>query len=217
MAKEDMELSLSPFNGDDETWQTQAIVDDHSKVLMFMATSKYGELYFGVRSDGHRGWWFKEQGGGGAVTVMYSRDNDGNLLVALRNEMRPNMGGARRWCIPGGFIRAGESHVDAQAREALDETGVDTQEAYALPGLPFISNRAFFVANPIQGEGIHAYALQVPFTQLRETEDGYELTTHIPDFKEQEHFRFFEWREAVKKTADGIALAAIAQLLAAEL
>jgi ADP-ribose pyrophosphatase YjhB (NUDIX family) len=222
----------------EKKWQINALVVDSqtSKVLpleatvvQFRAKSDYGTLNFGMwPADGHKGWRWEEQGGGGVVTVLYSWKRDEHLsvperlFIGLRNEKRVNMGGdERRWCIPGGFIKPDETRYQAQSREAKDELGVETLEARELPGLPLNANRNYFIANPDEGQGIHVFALRIPFEDLvlctSEEPACYELTTHLPGFKEQEQVRFFHWRLASILTADMIAAGAMNRLLADEL
>ena len=50
-------------------------------------------------------------------------DADGRLLLVLRGRA-PSAG---TWSVPGGRVEAGESDVEATAREVLEETGVPVE------------------------------------------------------------------------------------------
>ena len=50
-------------------------------------------------------------------------DGDGRLLLVLRGRA-PSAG---TWSVPGGRVEAGESDVEATAREVLEETGVPVE------------------------------------------------------------------------------------------
>lgn len=173
--------------------------------------SRFGTWSYGLRPGGFDGWWFAEQRGGGAVTLPFSRV-DGELFVGLIEEDRANMGGVVL-CALGGFVDPGESHVDAARRETLEEAGLDPTVAAPLPGLPVVSNRLFFAANPHQGQGVHMYAFEVESAAL--TRESERMTWASPQGAEVREIVFLPWREAVARTADALALAAIARLLAA--
>jgi len=182
-------------------------------------TSKFGTLSYGLRPEGFDGWAFREEGGGGAVTVPYARTPDGELLLGLVREKRANMGAEPVWCVIGGFIDPGESHEEAQTRETAEETGLDATRAEELTGLPANANRAFFVADAFGNEGVHAYGLELPFDQLEEDGESWQLKNAalLAGFKKVDEVRFFPWKDAIKRSPDALARSAIAQLLAAVL
>ena len=177
--------------------------------------SRFGVLTYGQRPEGWDGWVFKETGGGGAVTLPFTRMSDGTVLIGLIPEKRPNMGG-EELCIVGGFVSPGESHDDAQTRVAENEAGLKTTCATELPGWPFDCNRLFFVADSAKGEGLHAYCLEIPEEYVVHGEDGFYYD--IPD---EDRGRFGKIANvvlmpihcAIRATPDGIALAAIARLM----
>mgnify|MGYP003475459716 CR=1 FL=1 len=182
--------------------------------------SAYGRLLIGSFSDGHTGWRFRETGGGGAVFLPYAYDANGNLYVGLINEQRINMGPGDHWCVAGGFKHPEESAHDAQVRESKSETGLDTTDAKLLEGKPVNSNRNYFIADSTKDEGIHCFALEVPFGEMTEDPaeaDTYSLSVEITGLKKQEHLRFFPHKTANLLTDDLIALGAIARLTAREL
>ncbi len=180
---------------------------------------KVGVLEYGNRPEGYDGWVFKENGGGGAITIPFAR-KDGQLLVGVILEDRKNMAG-KQWCAIGGLVDPGESHFDAALREALEESGL-LMRPELLPGLPTNSNRLFFVADPSADEGVHAYAVEVPFAAL-ELEDGgfYAIKADLPAElrgkifqKSSGHVRFMTWKEAINRSPDALFRAGISQLLA---
>jgi ADP-ribose pyrophosphatase YjhB (NUDIX family) len=129
------------------------------------------------------------------------------------------MGEEPVWCAIGGFVEPGESHADAQVREAEEESGLYTVEARELGGKATNPNRAFFVADAAAKEGVHAYSLKIPFDWLVADGNSYKFKDTDPSvgFKKAQAVKFFPWRTAVRQTADALARSAVAQLLAQEL
>lgn len=150
------------------------------------------------------------------MTVPYARTPEGELLVGLLLEKRANMGGEPVWCAIGGFVDPGESHDKAQAREANEETGLDSAKAEELAGMNTNANRAFFVADANAGEGVHAYGLSLPFGWLEMDGESYKLkdAALLSGFKKASDVRLFPWRKAIGRSPDALARSAIAQLLA---
>lgn len=184
-------------------------------------TSRFGTLTYGLRTEGYDGWAFREQGGGGAVTVPFARTPGGELLVGLLLENRPNMGDQPVWCAIGGFVDPDETHAHAQARKAGVETGLDTAKAEELGGMATNANRAFFVADANASEGVRAYSLEIPFDWLEpDGGDCFKLKDTAPllaSFGKASGIRLFRWRNAIRRSPDALARAAIAQLLATHL
>ena len=212
-------FELKPIPQDKKhNWKVR-INGEEQSVALIEISSQYGTLTYGLRPEGYDGWAFREQGGGGSVTVPYTRTPDGMLLVGLLPEKRDNMGADPVLCVMGGFIKPGETHDQAQIREAADEGGIDAAASKALPGKPSNSNRAFFVADAAADEGVHAYGLFIPFSWL--AVDGEHLKLKdaalLPAFKKASDLCFFPWKDAIGQSPDALALAAIAQLLAAAL
>ncbi len=84
-----------------------------------------------------------------------------------------------------------------------------------MPGPPINSSRMFFVADPVKGQGVHAFMYRVSETDL-EPDDGESFrikdTALFPGFKMASELRFFRWKKAVLLTADVLALAALARI-----
>lgn len=187
-------------------------LDDISTIEL---RAKFGVLTYGQRPEGYPSWVFAQQGGGGVITLPYVIPVEGELLVGLIKEKRANMGEEPVWCVVGGFIKPSETHREAQARELAEEAGfLEVLQSKEMPGLPINANRAFFVADPLKGEGDHAYCLRVSEGDLEADGDSFKLKDALlfPDFKKVNDLRFFPWRKAVLMTADGLALAALARL-----
>lgn len=206
-------------------WRT--FVDGEERpVSTIQLVSKFGTLTYGLRPEGYDGWVFREEGGGGAVTLPFTRTPKGELLVGLLLEKRANMGDKPVWCAIGGFVDPGETHKEAQAREAAEESGLDAVKAMILAGVPANSNRGFFVADASVDEGVHAYGMEIPFQWLdwldeKEEDDGGSFRLKdaalLAGHKKADEVRFFTWRVAIVRTPDALARSAIAQLLATEL
>ena len=127
-----MKFEVGPIPPDVNTgWNVTIGKDGTVKI-----SSKFGTLYYGFRPEGYDGWVFAENNGGGAVTLPYTYDENGNLLIGLILENRANMGG-EVLCVIGGFVDPQETHYQAQVRESQEEAGVDTALARELEGLPF--------------------------------------------------------------------------------
>lgn len=180
-----------------------------------LRNDKMGVLRFGRRPEGNPGWCWAENGGGGGTAIPYALNDQGELYVGLIREKRANMGG-ERWCVIGGFKDLDESHDAAAVREAYEEAGLDLKESYELPGLRANFNRAFAVADPEKGEGVSVRAMQIPWSLLQETDDGYGLKPEAQMLvtKGEQHVRFMPWKKAVHLGADVLARNAIVLLLA---
>ncbi|MFA6130839.1 MAG: NUDIX domain-containing protein [Patescibacteria group bacterium] len=181
-------------------------------VSQIVLESPMGRLEYGRRPEGYDGWAFAEKGGGGSCTIPYSHDPEGQLWLGLILENRANMGG-ERWCVVGGFKDPNETHKQAAAREALEETGFKMPEATPTTGLPVISNRLFFVADPTRDEGVHLFLVNVPWEAL-EAGEGAEQMKLRPSYqtwvqKGQMKLRLMPWRQAARLCPDPFLHASI--------
>ena len=169
-----MGFAKGPKPKGDHAWRVYINGEEVQQIgFLQLVSVKYGEVTLGLRPEGYVSWVYCEPKGGGAVTLPFTRMPDGQLLVGLLQENRPNMGAKPVWCVIGGFLTvvSGETHDEAQVREAGEEAGLDSSKAFKLPGLPGNSNRLFFVADPSRDEGIHAYALELAWADRFE-KDG---------------------------------------------
>lgn len=213
-------LEMAPIPADHKNagiWSGRAEFQSNgTSPAYFEATSQYGTLRFGLGSDGRVGWSWKETGGGGAVSIMFSlvpgKSVLDGLLIGFLAESRQNMGPRSQLCIVGGFKKTGEANEDANKREFEGETGGKLVTAIALDGLPFNSNRLYFEADPDAGEGVHAFAVNVQFDKLIPAADG---TMEHGDWKPKgSRLVFLPWRMAAQQTADALAGLPIVRLLA---
>jgi hypothetical protein len=215
-----MSVTFSPITDDKVgIWTTvKCDVDPQGNLRELEVSSKYGTLYFGIRSDGHLGWSWAETNGGGAVSVIFSLQPDKSIIdglwVALLPEIRANMGEGEHLCIVGGFKKPNEEPALANSREFASETGGEAIRAQpALAGVPINGNRNFFMANVHKGEGIHAFALEVPFETLIVASDG--TREHNSWKPKGKGLVFMPWREMAVHTPDAYAGLPILRLLAA--
>ena len=182
-------------------------------------SSRWGTLAWGAKLETGRekrceGWSFAEAGGGGAVTIPYVLHN-GTTLVGMILEDRPNLGSKAAWCAIGGFIDPGESHREAQAREAAEEAGVDTEKARELAGLPATQDRLYYVSDIEKGEGLHTYALEMSMDALEADGDHWRLKEGAgAGFKAPALVGFFPWRTTVQMSPDVCLRSGVALLLA---
>lgn len=88
------------------------------------------------------------------------------------HENRPNMGEEPVWCAIGGICEPEESHADVQEREAREESGLEIGKATLLPGLPFVNDRLYFMADSTKGEGNHMYQIELHHEMLEPAEEG---------------------------------------------
>ena len=172
-------------------------------------------LQVGTRPEGWPGFLFREKKGGGGFTIPWARDKDGKVLVGMVHEKRLNMGKEPVWCLMGGFVDPGETQDQTQAREAAEESGLDTRGAQKLPGAGLVSNRLFWIANVAKGEGGHVYHKEFSFDQLEQAEEG----TYRPKGgiikhgKKESPTVFFPAREAILESGDVFMHGAITKLL----
>jgi 8-oxo-dGTP pyrophosphatase MutT (NUDIX family) len=173
----------------------------------------FGTLEYGFR--GYDRWAFREQNFGGSVNIPYSVGPNKEVLVGLVLENRDNMGG-QVWCAPGGFSDGRETHAQTAAREFGEETGMsEISKPRHLPGLPVNFNRAFAVANPKLGQGVHNFTFHVPFDWLQPFEGASFMLKDeklLEGFRKVSALRFIPINQATLMTADALALAAIDQL-----
>jgi len=198
-----------------ERWDIRYVRDEYGVINFLQLSSRYGSLVYGLRPEGYPSWVFAEQGGGGVIILPYVIPVSGEILVGLIKEKRANMGEEPAWCGIGGFLNPNETHREAQVREFVEETGfLEAVQSEELPGLPINADRAFYVADPQKGEGVHAYCIRILDGELEANGDCFKLRDSVlrPGFEKVNEVRFFPWRKAVQITADGLALAALAKL-----
>ena len=120
---------------------------------------------YGLRPEGYDGFIIRERGG--AVTLPYMIDPDGQIYVGLVSEYRPTMGEERTLNAPRGMAEAGESHDDTAVRELGEETGYQakkTRMAELATGLNL--NSTFFDNSRAEQAGVSIYAFRVDTDEL---------------------------------------------------
>lgn len=93
-------FEIKPIEPDQMTWTVK--VD--GKVIrprLLEIDSDWGEFKLGLRPEGFHGWAFRP-GKSGAMTFPWARTPEGDILVGLIHEFRPNMGPGKVWCPMGG-------------------------------------------------------------------------------------------------------------------
>ena len=194
------------------TWTVKVDGKEISPRLLEI-NSDYGNFKLGWRPEGYHGWAFKP-GKGGAMTLPYSRTPQGDLIVALVHEHRPNMGARKVYCPLGGFVEVGEAADVAAARESMEEGGIDTKGATKLPGVDMNTDRMYYIMEEDDTWGMQAYGLQVPFERLEPAgDDLWRPAAGLISHKKESDLYFMPWRTAIVRSADTLALAGIARLL----
>ncbi len=195
-----MSFAMSDIaEGSKRGWTVRINGQEQQVAHIEISSSQYGALEYGRRPEGYDAWVFREKSGGGAVTLPYAKSPNGEIYVGLLLETRANMGPVPVLGAMGGFVNQGESHAQAQARRAEEESGLDTGKAQELPGVAGNCNRAFFVADANAGEGIHAYCLEIEFDCLQEDSGALRLKeAALIGHKKASDLYFLPWREAVR-------------------
>lgn len=163
---------------------------------------------------------------GGVITIPYSFTNDGQLLVGLIQEKRPNLvsdaiENTMVFDAVGGMVDPGESHEQASSRETVEEAGF-TVKLEELPGFT-TWNRLYNYCELDTGRGVlKRYVMEIPFAELvrRESGEGYVFGPgalakyKLNKTKEMPALVFFDWVRAAEITPDLIAHGGFIGLLA---
>lgn len=206
---------MSPLPDGERTYSVFADGIEISPKNLFI-TGQGGEVWMlGVRKEGWQGMLYRENGGGGNVTLPWARLDDGNILVGLIEEHRPNMGNGFSLCAMGGALDTGETRAESQEREADEEAGLNTKAAQLLPGPGVVQDRLFYVADVTAGEGIRCFELQFDPSLLEECGGGtWHAKLGVVNHKRESQLVFVPIWQAVQMASDAMALCAIAKLAA---
>lgn len=176
---------VTPLKGDDSRgWEVQIDGQPVDASSLVITNSNLGvNVSYGMRPEGYDGVVIRERGGGGSVTVPYTRVDD-ELYVGMVLEERKTIG-SYVWNVPRGFLDAGERHEDAAVRELQEETGAQakTYGSIILLASGINANSAFFDTNSQPNEpnaGVRFYALEVDGSALEPTNNGYKFRENIP-------------------------------------
>ncbi len=188
-----------------------SLVLDHPRI---------GTLTYGRTAQGHDGWTFHEEGGGGSVILPHAT-LDGALHVGLVRQRRPNQGG-EVWNAPRGFLDPGEDRRLGAVRELVEEVGLhpEASSVLALPGEPANPNSTFFETWG-EGEGVTFFAVAVTADLLSRDHGAWGFTAGALDPEAERSrtaeaistARFFPWWEAATM-GDLFTNGAVARLLA---
>lgn len=182
-------------------------------------TSKWGTLTYGMRPEGFDGWVYRIAPT--VVTLPFTYTPEGEILVGLFLERRPNLSSKPVLCVMGGFVESGESCEKAQRRESDEEGGMETGEAKKVDGVGSVPDRLLYECDVNNGGGVSCYLLRIAYEDLgfpNNTAAHYRILIessayHLPKRKPEFTLVFLPWRQAVKESPDALARAAIAQLL----
>lgn len=159
-------------------------------------------------------------GGGGAATIMWSRDPEGNLFVGGVLQNRAFIDRLNKvFNIARGFARPGEDIRDAALRELDEEVGnPDLLVPQSLPGAPVNMDSAWFDSEGDFNGTVEFFHLQVPWELLVAQDDGsyaFEVDAITEEKKKEAIFGAkFVPGETIPSLADGISIIGYARLLA---
>ena len=116
------------------------------------------------------------------AAILFS---EGRVLLVRRN-IEPGIG---QWCLPGGFIEAGETTHEAVVREVREETGLISAPGNLIDALSVIGG---FYGNII----VLCYSAEILSGELRAGEDAEEARyfdpAQVPALAFTIHLRFLE-------------------------
>ncbi|MEK7514452.1 MAG: NUDIX domain-containing protein [Patescibacteria group bacterium] len=167
----------------------------------------------GTRPEGWQGLLYREVGGGGSVTVPWVRMENGDILVGMVHEKRPNMGESPVWCAIGGMITPGETREQARLREGEEESGMKTHDAHFLPGPGVVQDRLFYIANIEKGEGVQCFGKEYSMDILEPAgESVWRPKLGTINHKKESLTHFFHLQDAALMTSDSLMMSAILKL-----
>lgn len=164
----------------------------------------FGEITYGKHPRGYDCWFFHENGGGGEITILYFKDSDGLLYISLLKENRVNMGG-ENYCAIGGFFDPTDANKhSAVHRETEEETGL-TFQLEELPGLLVNTNRAVFITNAKENDGLICYCAEISTQEVEKDpldNNLYKFKSHLENPKSA-NIKFVPWNLLQEYTSDG--------------
>jgi ADP-ribose pyrophosphatase YjhB (NUDIX family) len=188
-------LNITPLSDEERRlseWKLAVdgeVMDDIASATM--TNDRMGvQVTYGRRPEGYDGFVIREPGG--AATMPYTIDTDGNIYVGVVEEVRPTMGEAKTKNIPRGFSDFGETKSETAQRELNEETGyraIGSRLIKLAGGLN--PNSTYFDFSHSQDDGIDIYAIPVSREELtiHHDEDGdvfYSFPPHVQDRAEHD-------------------------------
>lgn len=214
-----MDFKLGPIRPGKGLWAVKVNGEDRGDIeLIELSHPNFGALTYGLHPDGYDTWAFRENGGGGAVTLPFVRVGHMGHLIGVIREIRKNMGPNPVLTAIGGFLNPFETHKDGQKRKTAEEAAINSERAFELRGIPLCSNRAFFVADASAHEGIHVFGLEVPSHVVGQSigRNNPDVTFNedyvLPGFKRTHEVVFLPPWQIITESPDIILVAAVARL-----
>lgn len=177
----------------------------------------YGESPMSTEAFRYTQTW--RVGGGGAATIMWSRDPEGKLYVGGVLQNRAFIDKLNKvFNIARGFSRPGEDIRDAARRELDEEVGqIDLLVPQLLPGAPVNMDSAWFESEGEWSGTVEFFHLYVPWELLVPQDDGsytFELETVTEEKKKEAIFGAkFVSGETIPLLADAPSIVGYARLL----
>ncbi len=207
-----MVFKITPVDPDKMTW-TVTVDGKEIRPQHLEISSPYGNFQLGWRPEGYHGWAFKP-GMKGAMTLPWTKNTEGEVLIGLVHEHRPNMGPGKVWCPLSGFVEVGESAAEGALRESLEEGGLDTSGATLLPGAQVNTDRMYYIMEPGDNWGMQMFACRIGFDLLEFVDENrWRPKLSVISHKKESDLFFLPWRKATVLSAGALALAGIARLM----
>ena len=122
---------------------------------------------YGMRPEGYDGFVIRELGG--AVTIPYTMDLNGQIYIGLVNEYRPTTGEKSTLNVPRGMTDLGEDHKTTAERELAEETGYRLQKIgkrVVQLASNLNVNSSLFDNSREENQGVSVYGVRVESDEL---------------------------------------------------
>lgn len=158
-------------------------------------------------------------GGGGAVSLLYTIDETGQLWIGGVMQMRRNISDKHIFNAMRGYNRPGEGNLSAALREALEESGRnDLMTPIQLKGETLNVDSA--MNDSRHGGGVDLFRVEVPFEALIQNDDGtlsFDTTDLTDEQRNEGIYKVLFIRgtiQSIARLADSFTIAGFARLLA---
>ncbi len=201
--------TISDNNGNKVTGTITSIDD----VRYAKLSSQFGDLTIGY--NGTYGQWAFEEAGG-SVVVFWTKNTNGNILMAGGYEKRLLINDGELLLTPsGGFGINSETAQDTARRETLEETGVHVNNLIEVGHTTH--NRAFWVKQSDGKWPLTIFACEVEWSSLKQKDNQWYISStenNIAEIDKLSKLVFLPVMDAIAETADDIAVVAYAKTLA---